>query len=55
MVGKRNRSHVGAVPKLKSVYRNAAVIPVALNHTNRRASSVNEQGAEVAVSSFANA
>jgi hypothetical protein len=29
MVGKRNRSHVGAVPKLKSVYRNAATIPAA--------------------------
>ena len=55
MVGKCNRRHVGALPKLKAVYRNAAVIPAALNHTNRGTSPVNEQGAEIAVSPFADA
>ena len=34
MVGERNRSHVGTVPKLKPGYSNAPVIPATLNHAN---------------------
>jgi hypothetical protein len=55
VVGERNRSHVGTVPKLKPGYRNAAVIPATLNHANGSTSAVNEQGTEIAVSTFADA
>jgi len=50
VIRKRNSSHVGAVLKLKPVYRIAAMIPAALNHPNRGTSSMAQQGAQVAVS-----
>jgi hypothetical protein len=55
MVYERNSSDVGTVPHLKPVYSNAAVIPPTLNHAHRGKSSVNEQGAQVAVSPLADA
>jgi len=55
VVGERNRSHVWTALKLKPVYRNAAVIHATLDDANRGTSSVNKQGAQIAVSALADA
>jgi hypothetical protein len=53
--GERNSGHVGTVLELKLVYRNASAIPATLNHPNRGTSSVNKEGAQIAVSPVADA
>jgi hypothetical protein len=55
VICERNRSHIGTVPKLEPVYRNAALISATLNHAYRSTGAVNEQGAEVTLSPFADA